>query len=268
MKYIVGFFMAWGNFCSLPCPYKRWNGDYKSVMLGFLPSIGFLIGIIWAAIYYGLVTLGFPFLVVSFILTFIPFALSGFTHMDGFMDCCDAIGSMRSIEEKQRILKDSHTGAFAVICTIFLVLGFFSFISTSLTTGIDYVNLIIIVVLSRSVSGLHVLICKPMGQSQYAALEKTAEKTEETGSDENPTKQSSKKEGIVLIFVQLAIILTTAFILSRHLWGTLIVGAAVAFGSSLAILRGRKQLGGMSGDIAGYGIVWGEFAGVIALIFC
>jgi cobalamin synthase len=32
----------------------------------------------------------------------------------------------------------------------------------------------------------------------------------------------------------------------------------------IAGMHARKQLGGMSGDIAGYSIIWGEFAGVLA----
>ena len=109
MKYLIGFLMTWGNFCSLPCPVKRWDSRCKSLMLGFLPTIGLVIGVLWAAIYTGLVYLGFPFLVVSFILTFLPFALCGFMHMDGFMDCSDAIMSRKPLEDRQRILKDTHT---------------------------------------------------------------------------------------------------------------------------------------------------------------
>ena len=46
---------------------------------------------------------------------------------------------------------------------------------------------------------------------------------------------------------------------------TAVVLAATALGSMIAIFYGRRQLGGMSGDIAGYGIVWGELIGVFAL---
>ena len=123
MKYLTGFMMAWGNFCSLPCPAKRWDENYRSLMLGFLPFIGLIIGIIWSAAYFGLVYAGFPFFVVAFLITFLPFALCGFMHMDGFMDCCDAIMSRRPLEQRQLILKDSNTGAFAVVGMIFFVFG-------------------------------------------------------------------------------------------------------------------------------------------------
>ena len=198
MKYLTGFMMAWGNFCSLPCPAKRWDNNYTSLMLGFLPLIGLVIGIIWSAIYFGLVYLGFPFFVVAFLITFLPFALCGFMHMDGFMDCCDAIMSRRPLKQRQLILKDSSTGAFAVVGMIFFVLGYFCFLSTAVTTGVDFANMVMIVVMSRSISGLHVLICKPMGQSQYAMLHdaEPPEETlpEETLPEEEPTEESTTEE--------------------------------------------------------------------------
>lgn len=294
MKYLTGFMMAWGNFCSLPCPAKRWDNNYTSLMLGFLPLIGLVIGIIWSAIYFGLVYLGFPFFVVAFLITFLPFALCGFMHMDGFMDCCDAIMSRRPLKQRQLILKDSSTGAFAVVGMIFFVLGYFCFLSTAVTTGVDFANMVMIVVMSRSISGLHVLICKPMGQSQYAMLHdaEPLEETlpEETLPEEEPTEEStteedctelvacdsvetaskkaSAKSGVILLLVLLAVITALAFWCSSLWLATLIVSAATALGSLISIQYAKKNLGGMSGDIAGFGILWGELIGVFALVLC
>lgn len=297
MKYFTGLMMAWGNFCSLPCPAKRWDNNYTSLMLGFLPLIGLVIGIIWSAVYFGLVYLGFPFFVVAFLITFLPFALCGFMHMDGFMDCCDAIMSRRPLEERQRILKDSNTGAFAVVSMIFLILGYFCFLSTAVTSGVDFANMVMIVVLSRAVSGLHVLICKPMGQSQYAQMQEetealinsevseaveisetveTFEKTEEIANCETDekaeepaaSKKSTKKQGIILLCVLLAIISALAFWSSSYLIATALVSAFTALGCLIAVQYAKKNLGGMSGDIAGFGIIWGELMGVFALVLC
>lgn len=283
MKYLTGFLMTWGNFCSLPCPVKRWDNDCKSLMLGFLPTIGLIIGLLWAAIYVGLVYLGFPFLVVSFILAFLPFALCGFMHMDGFMDCSDAIMSRRPLEDRQRILKDTHTGAFAVISAIFMILGYFAFVSTAASMGMDFVNIVIITVLSRSVSGLEVLLSKPLGTSQYVVLSdssSSAAKTDEAndaaetadpvGPEESPQKPaaSTKKQGVVLLLIQLVIYSALGFWASSFYASTALVYGAVVLGTLISITYAKKQLGGMSGDIAGYGIVWGEFCGVAMLVFC
>ena len=283
MKLLTGFLMTWGNFCSLPCPLKRWDDNCKSLMLGFLPTIGLVIGLLWAAIYVGLVYLSFPFLVVSFILAFLPFCLCGFMHMDGFMDCSDAIMSRRPLEERQRILKDTHTGAFAVISAVFMILGYFAFISTAASMGMDFVNIVIITVLSRSVAGLEVLLSKPLGTSQYAALAGSSAPeicagesvvTEETDMTEEAaeTKQkptaATKKQGIILLIIQLIIYTASGFLASTFYPSTALVYGAVVIGTFIAITYAKKQLGGMSGDIAGYGIVWGEFCGVAMLVFC
>ena len=167
MKLITGFFMAWGNFLTLPCPLKRWDNDLKNYMLGFLPSVGLIIGLIWAGVSLLLAVLPIPFLVTAFLLTMVPFVLSGFLHLDGFMDCCDAILSRRPLEERQRILKDSHTGAFAVISVVFLLMGFHAFFSSALSISIDFVDLCLNTAVRRSTSGLNMLLCQPIEKKQY-----------------------------------------------------------------------------------------------------
>ena len=298
MKYFTGFMMAWGNFCSLPCPSKRWDQNYQALMLGFLPLVGLIIGIIWAAAYFALVYFGFPFFVVSFLISLLPFALCGFMHMDGFMDCCDAIMSRRPLADRQRILKDSNTGAFAVVSMIFFVLGYFCFLSTAVTTGVDFVNMVMIVVMSRAVSGLHVLIARPMAQSQYANMKDEASEdlevevaeaaaeaaviapvAVETAEVETAalaaatteaaaSEKASAKSGILLLVALALIITAAAFFCSCLPLATLIVSVLTALGSLASIQYAKRNLGGMSGDIAGYGILWGELMGVFALVLC
>ena len=274
MKLLTGFLMTWGNFCSLPCPVKRWDDNCKSLMLGFLPTIGLIIGLLWAGIYVGLVYLSFPFLVVSFILAFLPFALCGFMHADGFMDCSDAIMSRRPLEDRQRILKDTHTGAFAVISAVFMILGYFAFISTAASMGMDFVNIVIITVLSRAIAGLEVLLSKPLGTSQYASLSESSfsssDETEAETQDEAEEKPAAatKKQGIMLLLIQLVIYTALGFWASTYYASTALVYGAVVLGTFISITYAKKQLGGMSGDIAGYGIVWGEFCGIAMLVFC
>ena len=318
MKYVTAFFMAWGNFFAIPCPLKRWDSKYTSLMLGFLPAIGWLIGLVWALVYFLLMYLGFSFFAGAFIVALLPFVLSGFMHMDGFMDVCDAILSRRSLEERQRILKDSTTGAFAVVCAIFLILGYFCFLASALSSSvIDFANMILIVVLSRSVAGLMVLNCKPMKTSQYVAMqdaepevndkentdsqedgnateldyahvtdeertemldeifgEKVADTDESsetetalTTTDPVPAEEpkSTKKQGTILLVALMLLIFVFEMFMSTNIARTLIVSLFTAAGALLAILGAKKNLGGMSGDIAGYGIMFGELIGVFAL---
>jgi len=252
MKLITGFFMAWGNFLTLPCPLKLWDSNLKNYMLGFLPSVGLIIGLIWGAACILLMTLNLPFLVIAFLMTFLPFTLCGFLHLDGFMDCSDAILSRRPLEDRQRILKDSHTGAFAVISVVFLLLGYYAFMSQALSMGVDFFSLMLIPVVSRGMSGMNVLLRKPMETSQYA-------------HGDGAAADGQKKKAVLIILIQLVLYCTAGLLLSSRPLPVAITLAAVALASLLAIIYGKRQLGGMNGDIAGYGIVWGELIGVLAM---
>ena len=66
----------------------------------------------------------------------------------------------------------------------------------------------------------------------------------------------------------LAIISALAFWSSSYLIATALVSAFTALGCLIAIQYAKKNLGGMSGDIAGFGIIWGELMGVFALVLC
>ena len=115
--------MAWGMFLAIPCPFRRWDEAARGRMLGFLPLIGLIVGAIWAAAAHLCTALNLPSAVRALILCALPWLVTGFLHLDGFMDVCDAVLSRRDLETRQRILKDSHCGSFAVICMILLAAG-------------------------------------------------------------------------------------------------------------------------------------------------
>lgn len=112
--------MALSMFTILPTPYVEWDDDGVKNMMKFYPLIGLIIGVLWSIIYYLASILNASIILKSSIITIVPFIITGMLHLDGFMDVCDAILSRRSKEEKLRILKDSATGAFAVIPLVIL----------------------------------------------------------------------------------------------------------------------------------------------------
>ena len=72
-----------------------------------------------------------------------PFFVSGFMHLDGYVDCCDAIFSRAPLEKKKQILKDSRVGAFAVIWVIVLFLMFFASVYSFIEAGASYMEFLI-----------------------------------------------------------------------------------------------------------------------------
>ena len=257
MKFITAFFMAWGNFITLPCPSRKWDGKLKNQMLAMLPSVGIVVGAIFFALMAGAEKLRLPDMVTTVAAEFYMFYIHGFMHLDGFMDCTDAIMSRRDIEERQRIMKDPTVGSFAVVMVCFLLITWFA---CFYTVASKYWTLIYAVafipVISRASGGYQVLKYKPIGHSQYV--------------EDYEEKNRGKCRAVTL--TQLAVYMLIYYFVIRFVlafpadfmirMGCVHFAAAAA--ADLAGAYARKQLGGMSGDIAGYSIIWGELAGIVA----
>lgn len=240
---MTAFWMAWGMFCAIPCPVKKWDQAKYPGMLLCTPLIGLLIGAIWAA--FGYVAYRFHLgFVGAALLCALPSILSGFIHLDGYMDCADAVLSRRDLEKRREILKDSHVGSFAVIClALWLLFGFAAFAGMGLEK--KWLCLLFLPAVSRSCSITAVLSFLPMSTSGYARLPESV-------------KPYHKLLGIgeTLLFCALAVIFC----------GRAGVCALVAaLGSWVTILSIRKDLQGMSGDISGSAITVGELCGALAL---
>lgn len=165
---ITAFFMAWGMFLSIPCPCKIWDEKARPWQLVYLPVAGLLVGALWALAAYALGSFDRLPALRAAVLAALPFLLTGFLHLDGFMDCCDAILSRRDLPTRQKILKDSHVGSFAVVCTIFLMLAAFAaFWDFDAKEG--WQGLLLLPVFSRFASSFCVFACRPMQTSQYAS---------------------------------------------------------------------------------------------------
>lgn len=255
MKVLTGFLMTWGSFCAIPCPFKKWDEDARKWMVATLPVLGLIIGLLWFCLYLLVDFLVIPPLLGAAMMTAFPFFITGHMHLDGFMDCSDAIMSRKPLEEKQKILKDSHVGAFAVISLVTMLLFFFGAMYEVMQEArMDKVAVLIMIpALVRTVSALDVLRKEPLATSQY-----------------QKTFDGNIKPYIPLMTINLLIALAVVLVISYYLSvihillfiSMCIVPFVVA---GFAGAHGRKELGGMNGDISGYSIVWGELAGVIAL---
>ena len=120
-EWLDGFSMAWGMFLAIPCPLRRWNEKAREKMLVCLPLVGLAVGGIWLGLYLLLRHAAIGGL-YAFLMAALPWLVTGFMHLAGYMDVCDAVLSRRELATRQRILKDSHCGAFAVIGMVLLAL--------------------------------------------------------------------------------------------------------------------------------------------------
>ena len=231
--------MCQSMFCAIPCPWKTWDEKAKGKMLLFLPIIGLEIGAIWAGLAWLCGFLKLPALVTGLVLCAYPYIITGFIHLDGYMDVTDAVKSWRNLERRREILKDSHVGSFAVIGIVLLMLAQFALFA-SVPAEANFLILIFIPAVSRCCSSLAVTGLKPMSTSQYA-------------------DQKKPKIHIVVLSVMLCIFLAAGFLLCGK-DGFALVGCLVGYG--LALLRAYRSLDGMNGDISGYCLTIGELCAV------
>ena len=251
--------MAWGMFCWIPCPYKEWRMDDRKAQVAMLPLVGALIGVVLCLCWWLLTLIGCGSFLTGVLLTGAYFLLTGFIHIDGFMDCSDAIMPRHpEMEERRRILKDPHAGAFAVICLCIMLLVFaasmteiagnFSLKSCSL--------LVVIFTASRTVSAMEVLLRAPMQTSQYSQLAE-------------PGRVRDTIPAIIILVIVLGV---CELIMSDMSWLALIaeltsntIALTVIVAAFITCSIDCRKLGGMNGDISGHMITISELFGVLVM---
>ena len=145
----------------------------------FFPMVGIGIGICEYALGSWILGRDYGVLFFSACMTLLPILLTGGIHLDGFMDTSDALASYGDREKKLAILKDSHTGAFAV-----LGLGIYLIWSLAMWSEVRPEMLPVLAagaVLSRALSGFSVVTFP-------AAREDGLGKTFQDGSQKRKTR--------------------------------------------------------------------------------
>ncbi|MBR1537578.1 MAG: adenosylcobinamide-GDP ribazoletransferase [Treponema sp.] len=143
MTFINSIFLAFSTFSVLPAPKTDWNEKNMRYMMCAFPFVGLVIAFFCALFYRLSVRVNLPLPLSALIFTFIPIFTSGGIHFDGFMDTIDALSSHASREKKLEILKDSHSGAFAILGCVIYILSFFVF-SLLIFAKIDFRNLLVL----------------------------------------------------------------------------------------------------------------------------
>ena len=236
--YLHAFAMCQSMFCSIPAPHV-WDEKAKDKMLLFLPVVGLEIGAIWALLAWACRLLNLPALVTGLILCAYPYIVTGFIHLDGYMDVTDAVKSWRDLEKRREILKDSHVGSFAVIGIVLLMIAQFALFASA-PADANYLILIFIPAVSRCCSSLAVTGLKSMSTSQYA-------------------DQKKPRFHMVALIIILCVFLAAGFLICGK-YGFVLAGCLVGYG--LALLRAYRSLDGMNGDISGYCLTIGELCAV------
>ena len=232
MKSVI---IAFAMYSKLPMPRVDWEKKALSWALCWFPLVGLFIGAalwLWLALAHWL---GFGDIFTAAFALLLPIALSGGIHLDGFCDTCDALSSHQSREKKLEILKDSHTGAFAIICCGLYLLVFFAAWCQVEAAGRTALVLGLGPVLSRSLSGLFaVTLPNARGTGLLATF---------TGP-----MDAAKARVVLAVWA----IVAAAVMVFLSPW----TGVGVLAGAALAcvyyVATAKRQFGGVTGDLAGF----------------
>ena len=246
--WFYAFFMAWGMFLAIPCPFPRWRESARGRMLMCLPLIGLVEGGLWALLVWLLAKLCLPEALGALCAAAFPWLVTGFLHLDGYMDVCDAVLSRRDLATRQKILKDSHCGAFAVIRLCSYFVAYFALCCcVQFTPQVGAVWLLALV-LERACSG-YAVAAFPLAKNTGLAH------TFATAADRTTVRRVLGCLGIVLA--------VALFALGG---GVLVLAAGVALWRYHRVAV--KQFGGITGDLAGWFLQKAELYMLAALVFC
>lgn len=239
-RFVRALCMCFSNFTAIPCPYRPWDEDARGLMVLCLPFVGAILGFLWhllALLGGRLVPAARTALIVA-----LPWLLTGFIHLDGFMDASDALLSWRPPEQRLKILKDPHAGSFSVIAMV--VLALFSWGAASAIGPKDDLRaLVFIPVISRCCSAFCVMTLKPLSASQYA------------------DRADIPAQRLAVLAMWAFEVLLCALWLGGSAWVLIVETLAYA----AAMLWARRTLGGVSGDVAGFALSISECAALVAL---
>ncbi|WP_409969947.1 adenosylcobinamide-GDP ribazoletransferase [Bengtsoniella intestinalis] len=241
--------IAFAMYSKIPMPRVDWDKRPLSFALCYFPCVGLVIG----AVLWGWITLsqwlglGKPlFAAVALLL---PIVLSGGIHLDGFCDTCDALSSHQSRERKLEILKDSHTGAFAIICCCLYLLSFFACWTEVDLVGRAPLILAVLPVLSRSLSGL---FATTLPNARGSGLLATF------------TQPMDSVKARLVLGLEVAICMAVMVFLDVWLGLWAVVGCAVICVYYVAL--SHRKFGGITGDLAGFFLQLCEVGGLLFVI--
>ncbi len=228
-----GLKISFAMYSRIPTPAADWTDDNMKYSMCFFPLVGVVIGAVMYGWYFlsGTLPLGNTFRTAVYLI--IPVIISGGIHMDGLLDTADALSSWQTMERRLEILKDSNSGAFAIITGLVYFILYFGVMSEvdSRSIGVICISF----VLSRSLSGYSVVTFKKARNTGLAV------------AFANPAQKKT---------VQITMILFILVCAAALLWISPLPGAAVLAGAALVFAYYRYMsmhyFGGITGDLCGF----------------
>lgn len=225
--------IAFSMYSKIPMPKVEWNDKNMKYAMCYFPVIGVVIGVCVQVIGTLLIKSTFGSLFFSVIMTLLPIMITGGIHLDGFLDTIDALSSWGDKEKKLQILKDSNSGAFAIIgmgCYLLCNIALWSEASVEMLPLISCGY-----VLSRALSGYSVVTFQTAKNSGLAK-----------------TFQDTAQKNRVKMTMYCWIMISTGCMLAYNFKSAISLFVAGALFFQYYKRLCKKQFGGITGDLAGY----------------
>lgn len=240
MNIFYGAVIAFSMYSRIPMPKVEWTKERMRYLFCFFPLIGAATGalmLLWMR--FGPVFCDGAFFTAVWIV--LPVLVTGGIHLDGFLDTADALASCKPKEEKLRILKDSHAGAFAIVAGIcYFVLEFGAY------SGVDERTMPVLAagfVLSRALSALAVVHFRMAKGSGLAAA----------------FSDAAQKRAVSITMMCYIFACLAAMVAAGGLCGLSTFLAAVLVFGYYRVMSYR-EFGGITGDLAGFFLQVSELA--------
>ena len=239
--------ITFAMYSKIPVRNFNWEKENMKYCLLFLPVVGIVEGIFLIAFSIFLNKLNVNPILIAAVLTVLPILYTGGIHTDGFLDTMDALGSNQDKQKKLNILKDSNSGAFAIIGGLVYILLYFA----SLLTFQGFTRIYILAVsymLIRAYSALSLIVFKNARGSGLAF--------------EFADKSLIYTNRTVLIgFILLG---SVAMIIININYG-LLCAISVFLVFMYYRVKSFEEFGGITGDLAGYFLQLAELVVVLVL---
>ena len=182
------------------------------------------------------------------ILMLIPFFVTGGIHLDGLLDTADALSAWMPRERRLEILKDVHTGAFAVLTGIVYFLLLYGAYSEVTPEILPFLCLSF--PMTRCLSAMSIVsFPKARKDGTVAAFSKDA--------------STGRVQTVLVLYM---VLLAAANFCLHPVYGAVNCGTAAAV-FFWYYRKAMKYFGGTTGDIAGYFLSICELVMLLAQVF-
>lgn len=245
--------IAFSIYSKIPVPIFRWEEKEMRYQLIFFPWIGAVIGAMMVGWNYLAERFQLGAFSYVFIAAVLPIVITGGFHIDGYMDTMDALHSYQPKEEKLKILKDPHIGAFSVI--MLGMLGMIYLAAISELNRSSFISFAGAFFVARCLSGLTVILFPSAKEDGML----------------HTFSSAVKGRGNFLVFGMLIIQLVLGVVYMIFMKPVTGVSMLVTISLFTAYYRykTRKEFGGITGDTAGWFVTAGEtIMAVAAAVSC